>query len=447
MLLGWSRTPIAVAQIARKAKPRGPRALALVELGPDGKARLIPIAIMVGDKFYDAGAYKASPIPMALWSETVYEGQRSGVAQGLFTVSGAARAGDNWFAQGKWQPAGSGPAKPRHLAKKPVLDEDEGPPKLRRQEPEMPQPPPETAPASVASTPPQAPTDGGTTTPGTNSPASPQPASPQNKSADESANPVLATTVNDTDPNRPVLRRGKTEPTPGGTEKAAATAKKASTALPAKTVDKKLGTQLIPAISDADGPEPRPYSYDIKPDEEQKYRKKMLAQASDALQKYIRETTPVRAAPAPSKTAAPKSLARAAKPPQANFEDVEFRTFDLWNTNEPVFVLTAKAHLPQNTSNAPSTADLTYFITLVAKADIYGDLRTLRANLTDSDHLDEFSRLELIDAVDADGDGRGELLFREVSDTGSAWGVYRAGADQLFPLFQGTPSGSNPVAP
>jgi hypothetical protein len=112
-----------------------------------------------------------------------------------------------------------------------------------------------------------------------------------------------------------------------------------------------------------------------------------------------------------------------------------------------VFVLTAKAHLPQNTSNALSTADLTYFITLVAKADIYGDLRTLRANLTDTHHLDEFSRLELVDAVDADGDGRGELLFREVSDTGSAWGVYRAGADQLFPLFQGTPSGSNPVAP
>jgi hypothetical protein len=47
----------------------------------------------------------------------------------------------------------------------------------------------------------------------------------------------------------------------------------------------------------------------------------------------------------------------------------------------------------------------------------------------------------LIDAVDADGDGRGEFLFRAVSDTGSTWAVYRAGADQLVPLFQGTPSG------
>jgi hypothetical protein len=45
--------------------------------------------------------------------------------------------------------------------------------------------------------------------------------------------------------------------------------------------------------------------------------------------------------------------------------------------------------------------------------------------------------MELIDAVDADGDGRGELLFREISDAGSVYGIYRAGADQLFPLFEG----------
>jgi hypothetical protein len=112
-----------------------------------------------------------------------------------------------------------------------------------------------------------------------------------------------------------------------------------------------------------------------------------------------------------------------------------------------VFVLTAKASQARSSGDAAGTAGVTYFITLVAKADIYGDLRTLRANLTDTHHLDEFSRLELIDAVDADGDGRGELLFREVSDAGSAWGLYRAGADQLFPLFQGTPSGGTPVAP
>lgn len=438
-----SLAQFAGAQLARKTKQKGPRALAVVELSPNGKARLIPIAIMVGDKFYDASAYKASPVPMALWSETVYEGERSGVSQGLFTVGGAARVGDAWFAEGKWQPAGSAPSKPRPVDKKPLLDEDEGPPKLRRREPETAQSSPVPAsPASSASTPPQTPTAAGTTT----APASAAPAPPSDQSPDQSA--TVSPTVNDTDPNRPVLRRGKTE-TLGTIERTAApaAAKKASALAPAKTGDKRGAIQLIPAISDADGPDPRPYRYDIHTDEEQKYRKQMLAQASAALQKYIQETTPVLAAPRTPRPPAPRTPERAAKPLQANFEDVEFRTFDLWNTNEPVFVLTAKAHPARTSGDAASTADLTYFITLVAKADIYGDLRTLRANVTDTHHLDEFSRLELIDAIDADGDGRGELLFREVSDAGTAWGVYRAGADQLFPLFQGTPSRPGPVAP
>jgi hypothetical protein len=94
--------------------------------------------------------------------------------------------------------------------------------------------------------------------------------------------------------------------------------------------------------------------------------------------------------------------------------------------------------MPGSSKSAESDNDVMYFVTLVEKVDIYGDLRKLNATVTDTRHLDQIPRLELIDAVDADGDGRGELLFRQVSDTGSAWAIYRAGADQLFPLFQGT---------
>ena len=43
--------------------------------------------------------------------------------------------------------------------------------------------------------------------------------------------------------------------------------------------------------------------------------------------------------------------------------------------------------------------------------------------------------MELIDAVDADGDGRGELLFRETSDAGTGWVIYRATADKLWKMF------------
>jgi hypothetical protein len=41
--------------------------LGLVQLLPNGKARLVPITILYDGEFYDASAYKASPVPMALW--------------------------------------------------------------------------------------------------------------------------------------------------------------------------------------------------------------------------------------------------------------------------------------------------------------------------------------------------------------------------------------------
>jgi len=102
-----------------------------------------------------------------------------------------------------------------------------------------------------------------------------------------------------------------------------------------------------------------------------------------------------------------------------------------------VLVLTTKARLPQR----PNTAgpSLEYYVTLVVRSDIYGELHKAFANVTDNQHLDALPRFELIDAVDVDGDGRGELLFRQSSDAGTAFVVYRVIGDQLWPLFQGTP--------
>ena len=431
------------AQVARKGKEKGPRALGLVELAPDGKARLIPIAIMVDGKFYDASAYKASPVPLALWNETVYEGESNGVSQGLFTVGGAVRAGTNWFAEGKWQPAGSVPAKRKETNTKPILDPDEGPPTLRRpgaaKSGPPTSPPPATPPASPPDTKAPSPSDTGSAPPA----PSTKPAPP------DDAPSASSPTANDTDPNRPVLHRGKTE-TLGSTQPAVKTASKSGTTAPVAKADQKAvnekasgkkATQLIPAISDAGGPDPRPYAYDIKPDEDQKFRKKMLAMAAEAIQARAKQFAPepASAKPAGRPSASTRKLPKA---PQPNFDDIQFHAFDLWNTNEPVFVLSAKAQMPKIVAkDTAGDRDLTYFVTLVAKADIYGDLRKLQTNVTDDRHLDQIPRLELIDAVDADGDGRGEFLFREVSDADSTWAVYRAGADQLIPLFEGTPSG------
>jgi hypothetical protein len=109
--LAQAMLPAAVSAQAGRAKAaQGPRALGLLELAANGKAHLIPITILIDGQYYDASAYKASPVPMALWSETVYEALRTGVSQGLFTVTGAlqrkdARDATEWTGAGTWQPA------------------------------------------------------------------------------------------------------------------------------------------------------------------------------------------------------------------------------------------------------------------------------------------------------------------------------------------------------
>src|ERR1700733_647496 len=101
---------------SHKKTNKGPRALGLLELPPKGKAHLIPITILIDGKYYDASAYKAAPVPMALWSDTVYEAVRSGVSLGLFTVTGALQAKDpnkamEWMGEGTWQTASEVKAK------------------------------------------------------------------------------------------------------------------------------------------------------------------------------------------------------------------------------------------------------------------------------------------------------------------------------------------------
>jgi hypothetical protein len=470
---------LAMAQSAAKKAIKGPRALGLVELTTSGKARLVPITILYDGEYYDASAYKASPVPMALESGTIYEGFRTGVSLGLFTVTNALQGNNTWRGAGTWQSASAiaaakdAAAKKRAVMSKPAPEPPEGPPVLRRASPKAKSP--EDAPSAGSTTPAASPAPASAPAAST-PPAAPEPEGdsdrPVLKRPAPASAPAASTTSSeapgsDADPDRPVLKRpaATTEvasaspppltspadetdrpvlkrgaPTPAELKKRNA----AVTALESTKTPKDLHkpspsasapqepVQLIPAISDVAGPEPRPYAYSLKPDEEQKLRKKILAVAADE----------VRAWAAQPESAASKPAARAsrpaskAEPPEPSFEDVQLHAFDLSNSNEPIVVLTAKARLP---ARPGTTSDLQYIITMVARDDMYGDLHKVFASVTDTSHFDVLSRLELIDAVDADGDGRGELLFRQVSDSGSAFVLYRVIGDRLWPLFQGTP--------
>ncbi len=124
-----------------------------------------------------------------------------------------------------------------------------------------------------------------------------------------------------------------------------------------------------------------------------------------------------------------------ALPKAATITDYDLRGFDLDYTNSPTLVFTAK--LPVAGTKALRGGDFNYYVTVVAREDINGAPIKIFSSVTDSNHLDAFSRMEIIDAVDADANGRGDLLFRQYSDTGISYGLYRVYPYQMQKIFEG----------
>jgi hypothetical protein len=460
-------------------KDTGPRAVGLLQLGANGKASLVPIAIMVDGKFWDASAYKADPVPMALESGNVYEVEQTGSSQGLFTVnaalhSNAVNSPTPWIATGSWVPAGTEKKSTSPKAEStPVgIDTIDAPPRLTRN-PAPANNSPAPAGAAPASTP-DSKSGSGDEPPRLTKPASPPPSStPTNSQGDSKGNsgsapstptgtnpstpsqsgsksssgtqakktdqPPIPTSDSDTpEANRPRLRRGKPaesfadDDIPGyskpGTSSSAA---KVNSPTPAAN---NPPAQLIPAISDAKGPEPRSFAFEWLKDEEAQRRQQMLDFSKQQFQIYMKAQARATTT-ATAQSHHPAAHAAAKKLPDPVFENVKFSAYDLWVTNQPILILSADAHLPSGWAPEGTPSDVQYSVTVVAYPDIYNNLHKLYAGVTDKYHLDITPRLELVDAVDADGDGRGELLFREISDAGTGWIIYRATADSLWKMY------------
>jgi hypothetical protein len=467
----------------KKKKGGEPRALGLLQLTANGKATLLPIAILINGRFYDAASYKASPVPMALESGTVYEGERTGSSLGLFTVNGALHSRDvnssnPWIGVGQWLIQGTEAKKTTLTAEDvPVgLVSTDEPPRLTKSAK-----PPKDAATDSASANAGAPTVPASTPGSTpaSKPADTSPSSPDKKPTDQTqpdqtkagqskpdapksdqAAPAAGEDTNSQagDANRPKLRRGKpTEPLPadeevpgyskpGETRAAAAKTDSAAAASAAKlgtasSDPAKTPPQLVPAISDESGPDPRSFVYEWAKSEEDERKNQVVALAQQQLNAYLQERTKnsiaAKAAPARVGAAKPNTRKPAAKTQDLVLENLQIRTFDLWSNNQPVIVLTARAHPPLPAVGSPTAASpiSEYSIALVARTDIYNNLHKLYVGVTDKYHLDVTPQLELIDAVDADGDGRGELLFRETSDAGSGYLIYRATGDTLWKMF------------
>ena len=93
-------------------------------------------------------------------------------------------------------------------------------------------------------------------------------------------------------------------------------------------------------------------------------------------------------------------------------------------------------YLARGTKAAPGKF-ISRYITLIARMDAEGNPQRLAPSVTDSSQLDIAPRLEFIDAVDVDGDGLAELLFRETGADQRSYIIYGVGHGTVTKVFEG----------
>ncbi len=454
------------AQKQDKKNKGGPRAIAVVEFLPGGGTRLVPIALWINDRFYDASLYGADPEPMALEPETLYQALTYGEPAGWFTVTTPKDVNGNWVADGQWKPetpletriaqqaAKQPKPKPKSLD---VLSEDQGPPVLRRpgaSDASSPGGGQGSAPAS---------TSGGNSTPSVSGSSTGNGNAPP-KSDDDSDRPTLkaspsasssapadskptlgdntqqakapaaasngpsTSSPDENDPNRPVLRRGKpAEPVLNPSNGSAPKTTVSNISKPVATGHATAGVgpvgkaiqapKAYAAISDAGNYETRSLLYGMAAGERQSLGEPMAKMAMDEVLKYA------------SKHNGPPV------PKTATITNYDLRGFDLDYSNSPTLVLSAK--LPVAPAKPMPKGEFDYFVTVVARVDVNGVPQKIFSVVTDRNHLDAYPRMQIIDAVDADANGRGDLLFRQYSDTGISYAIFRVFPYQMTKIFEG----------
>jgi hypothetical protein len=456
------------------------------EAGKPSASRLVPVAIYDGEQLNDATIYLTRPEPLALAGGTEYELQTAGKPSGLFDVFSAGEFHDSWFGFGAWKPLSAAAAAKAAGAfntsslLNPVDAAEDDKPVLKRKHPK-------DADTDDASTKAPSATSGtnsgigstGDTKKAQDTSADPDRPALKRKSSDDSATTTASTSGSkstaDADPDRPTIRKKKNVVDAGQMETSTIAPdpdrprlKRGKPADLVNTEDPRL-TGLPPtmqqavAVSDANNRAEHPWKYTwANPEDETKMKVALegMARTALGLDTPPAPAKPVRKATTPRK----KSMLPAAPPEPVALVDEQFRVFELAYGATATLVLTASSPKPpdvpdvtqadtdkppaihrgkptattakQDTSTKlPPKPVPQKFVTLVAQPDLYGGVLVLYKSVTDSAHLDENPRMRLVDAVDAMGDNRGELLFELRGQTQRQFALFRVlrgSAERLF---------------
>jgi len=438
-------------------------------------ARLVPICIYDGQDLNDAGVYLAHPEPLALESDVEYQLQRDGKPVGRFDIDTSAREQGGWVGYGKLFPPSNAKPGAAQVAK---VDEDDDAqsdvPILHRKhhaddssgggtnsgsgsgsgsggsapDPDR----PTLHKGGDSST-----TNSGTNSGGSSSGSSADPSAP----APDSDRPVLhsggdnSSTANSSgsggssdDSSRPKLKKKKKDDDDAYVADVATSSDPDRPHLiPGKFAG--YGAPVVPtlfgfpvdmhqtvAVSDAvDRPE-HPWNYTwVNADDEDKMRTAMEVLARSALGL---DAAPTASAKPATRTAAAHKSTKAAPPPAPLLVE-QFRVFQLAYDGGATLVLSA---------HTSGTGAEEKFVTLIAQPDLYGGVAVLAKSVTDAASLDLTPRMRLVDAVDAEADNRGELLFELRGTTERQFALYRVLRGDASRIFLSAPEsiGVVPVA-
>ncbi len=250
------------------------------------------------------------------------------------------------------------------------------------------------------------------------------------------------------DPDRPRLRHG-------------ASGETGESLLPSKLEGAPPAMQQIVAVSDAAAGEPHPYTYQWPEAGDAAKMQAALAQlaaqavaAPAAAANGDKGSFGPQAAKARAAASAAKAQAsgrasgrtgRAAKAPSApagpSLVDEKFAAFELSFSGGATLVYSA-----HTAADGPDGV----YVTLVAQPDFYGKPQVLFQQVSHADRLAESPAMQLVDAVDTDGDGRAELVFsltgpsatRTVASAGSGqssaslYAADAAGTERQFAIYR-----------
>lgn len=443
---------------------------------PDA-SRLIPVTVFIDGALEDAGVYLPQPIPFALTPGNEYILQQAGIDRGtldlayarhLQTVDSAYE--DGWFGYGSYK-APPAPKKETALraSRNPAVltsSKNDGRPHLTTKGDTG-----STGKSGTADTAkePQAttpdPTDASQKKTSGDSPSDDPDRPTMRRRSGSSTTPAdTSTTTNpDTtpanDPDRPTLRRRSPEDTKKKPAKDVATVTGtgslnddpdrpklqhgARSSANDTDIPKLIGVpkdlkQMV-AVSDPANRSPHDFARPWQDENEHTAvlaKMRLLARAQ--LQTYnanpLSSASPqaaVKAAPSHRAAARPiRSSAKTAPKPSAPAEppllDEDLKAYTLSYGGAPTYIYSAHT--------AGTGPDLRY-VTVVAQADVTGELRPAVKSATDEAHLDRTPRMRFVDVVDVEASNRASLLFELRGQSTRQFALYRvigARADNLF---------------